>query len=558
MCKKYDSLLLAIVFLHDTPQLSGHKRTHMTQQAKKYLKGLALLLVVHRIPSLLVPFWTKDEGYWWAVGNGVASGLPMYAGAADNKPPLFLGIYALAIHCFGDFAMPALHALVIAGNLCIMLMLYRMARASLDSHSALYVAAAFVFLQSNFIAQELQAANSENLMLPWAVAAVYLYSRPPWKQDVIRFLTVGAFIGVAVLIRQTALIILPLLLVHWALSNMFFTRVQDSASAPVKRSWRHICTSIAGLMGGFALPIALCTTYFLHQGTGADAWYWNIGFNTDYIRDPLRVGVVLWAFTWHTATIVPCAWIVWRQAGAGVWRLIRERNSQPALLLWLGFLAVMCVATAAGGRFSHHYYLQLFAPLALLAGYTVHWRRQRDLPALPVSSRLVLVSLLIPYILFFGENVYRVKQFWTIGQRPDIQHAGMFVRKMSEPNDTLFVWGYYPELYFYSNRLNASRFVETHFLTGQLRESSTSANAGESQLWQWLWNDLQRSEPRWIIDSSAMPVSWRYLHGMAEYPAFEQHVQTHYRERKRYGLIVLYERLLTPPTPRRAPHDSHP
>ncbi len=84
-------------------------------------------LMLQRLPSLFVPFWTKDEGFWWAVGKSVAAGGRLFVEGVDNKPTLFLGAYAAVIQIFGDAgSMVALHALVIISQAIILIVVYKL------------------------------------------------------------------------------------------------------------------------------------------------------------------------------------------------------------------------------------------------------------------------------------------------------------------------------------------------------------------------------------------------------------------------------------------------
>jgi len=80
------------------------------------------------------------------------------------------------------------------------------------------------------------------------------------------------------------------------------------------------------------------------------------------------------------------------------------------------------------------------------------------------------------------------------------------------PSDYVFVWGYRPEVYFWSGLLPASRFLSTQPLTGVpadihyfgddyrsvLDEASTALARGQ------LIRDLQETRPKYIVDELGM------------------------------------------------------
>lgn len=538
------------------------------------------LLLLHRALAPFAPLWTKDEGYWWAMGASVARGGSLYVDGADNKPPLFLWAYAAAIKWCGALAFPVLHLLVIVGNLLIATLLYRLAKTWWDDNSARYVSLCYVVLQITFTAQEQLAANSENLMLPWLVGSFALIARSihqprrhsskgwnplflsikwiPTFAGMTAFFS-GLALGIAAGLRHTAILVAPAYLIALWIGN--------------HQRWRHIATFCLGL----TIPFAAMYAHFVANGTFDDAWFWNITLTQLYIGESLPLRQILIDMSWKIPAIVLCALPIWWLAGEGFAHYCcsgeiagdtgggppHERQQRansahsmsvtlsrdadhggsrwqapptpraPRSFVWLllGSTVAMLAATSIGLRFSHHYFIQLFPFLALLAGAAIHQRTQQQRAAWPISGRFALGWLALTTCAFTIEA-------WTWGiaslqhRHPKrVEYIGATLKTMAQPDDALFVWGYYPEIYFDSGLRNASRYVETHFLTGQIRDTKSDGLAtGKEQLWHWLWSDLERNPPRWIVDTTAIKVSGRHLHGMDQHQAFRAWVTAHYTE----------------------------
>jgi len=100
-----------------------------------------------------------------------------------------------------------------------------------------------------------------------------------------------------------------------------------------------------------------------------------------------------------------------------------------------------------------------------------------------------------------------------------------YIRQRTSKKDTVFVWGFCPEIYTMSNRKCASRFIFCNFLIGQMtgdkyyymdveRLDRTIPGA-----WDKLMADLNKNMPVYIIDTSTVdyfkyqkyPVSRFYL-----------------------------------------------
>src|SRR5207244_496095 len=108
---------------------------------------------------------------------------------------------------------------------------------------------------------------------------------------------------------------------------------------------------------------------------------------------------------------------------------------------WLLWVAISFAGVAAGLRFFPRYYFQLLPVVVLLAarGYT----------QLTGARRCVALLLLIPLIRFAPTYYYALHaDTWRdASMDQDSRTAAALLRKLAHPGDTLFVWGYRPEIY---------------------------------------------------------------------------------------------------------------
>ncbi|QQR79287.1 MAG: glycosyltransferase family 39 protein [Deltaproteobacteria bacterium] len=479
---------------------------------------LFVFLLVQRLPSLIVPFWTKDEGFWWAVGKSVANGGKLFVTSVDNKPPLFLGGYALAIQWFGDtYSMMALHALVILGQGLILWVIYQVSRKHWGESIAQATALMYLCLQGSFVSQEILAANSENLMMPLLMLTFYLYDRD--AKNIFLFVLMGVLTGIGFFLRQTSVIFFFFYALHEVLNT---------------KSWKHFLKSFLDglwMLFGFLIVFGLTCLWFFKQGSFDEFWYWTFSITREYVDESLPLNIILWDGFWKTATIMLSQGLVWGLA------LYALRNDFKKI--WSLFFFSMILIVSAGWRFSHHYYLQIFPAAALLAGWALFQRKNKW----PLSKTWVSVCLMIPLLGFTGEAVFRCVKDSSGFPRPAIRELGLWLKENKKPNDHLFIWGYYPEIYYYSGLSNGARFVEIHFLTGQIRDSIKSGGLGSrGRLWDWLWSDL-KNPPEWFVDNTAFPVSGRYLSPLSQFPDLEKFVLENYTEVKDiHGMKIFHKK----------------
>ena len=230
-------------------------------------------------------------------------------------------------------------------------------------------------------------------------------------------------------------------------------------------------------------------------------------------------------------------------AGAG-FSFAGYRRSNVIALAWL---AASYAGLAVGGRFFGHYFFQIMPALCLtgaggLIGMDL-WLRARDSrPGSWLTRRRALailaLGLAITLVRFHGRTVTLAADWLREGKSEttrgwfherlnrEERMAAAAVREYSGdidllgpealrkaggpaggPEDYLFVWGYRPEVYYWSGLLPASRYLssqpltgvpaDVHYFSGQraLLDERVTAEARAN-----LVSDLESHTPKYIVD----------------------------------------------------------
>jgi hypothetical protein len=167
------------------------------------------------------------------------------------------------------------------------------------------------------------------------------------------------------------------------------------------------------------------------------------------------------------------------------------------------------LSSLSGKRYPH--YFMTWAPalglLAGLGGYGVIWLAGR-LPA-GLRQRTAWragVAVLALTTLLLNVPVWREARRKLPRLRGTHRHGmealAAFIESQTRPDDTIFVWGYVPELYLLTQRTSASRF----FFQKRLMDRPHPPDHATIQT---IVQDLRRSQPRLLIDSSAIP--WTFI-----------------------------------------------
>jgi hypothetical protein len=261
---------------------------------------------------------------------------------------------------------------------------------------------------------------SDLLMLAPHLAAVYL----AWKQ---RPLWAGALAGVAFSASPKGLLVLAVC-AWWA------------------PSW--------ALLAGFAGVTGAVAAWMWSVGALAaywdEVWRWGrVYAGATFVEAPLKNGLVRtlnWA-GFHAAIVIAAV-------GQASWPVPAERRR------WLVWLFISLAGVAAGFRFFPRYYFQILPVVVLLAA--------RGLAEMRGRRRAVALLLVIP-LARFGPTYYEAARdaAWRdTAMDRDSRAAAALVRAAAQPGDTLFVWGFRPEIYVYSGLPAATRFLDSQPLTG--------------------------------------------------------------------------------------------
>jgi hypothetical protein len=240
------------------------------------------------------------------------------------------------------------------------------------------------------------------------------------------------------------------------------------------------------------------------------------------VENPLGNGVVRtlnWA-GFHAGIVV---------AAALAWKEITARWA-----IWLGLSAI---GVAAGLRFFPRYYFQILPVVVLLAA--------RGLATAPVRSWRVCVPallLLLPLVRFAPTYFAAARggEWRDTAMDRDSRAVAAMVQGAAHDGDTLFVWGYRPEIYVYSHLPAASRYLDSQPLTGVPADRHlTQSAAVETEGVRARRGELARTRPEFVVDGLGVYNPRLAIGAFEDLRAW----MANYREVGRSGQSVVYQRV---------------
>jgi 4-amino-4-deoxy-L-arabinose transferase-like glycosyltransferase len=391
-----------------------------------------------------------DEAYGLAAARRLLEGAALYRGLWFDKPPLYAWIYL-------PFGAATGWALRIGGSLFALLCCWlaaRAARALFGVREGYLAAAAMAFFLAFDYPSALVSLAPDLLLVPFVLGMVWaLAERRPALASICA--------AAGLLANAKALLLLPLVL-FWE-----------------PRAWKR------------ALPVYIAAAFLvslLAAGWWEPVWRWGALYSSDSpLAHPLLEGLKRtagWA-GFHAALVL----------GAVVY-FGRKDPHRWRLSAWMGLGLVM---VTAGERFFPRYYFALL-PVLVLAAARGAGRMPRAWGTLALTA-----ALAVPAVRFGTRHIATLRGDPTamrdLAMFADCREASAKLRSIARPGDTLFVWGYRPELNVLAGLPGATPFLDSQPLTGVLAERHlTRADATAPEIAARNRRRLVETHPTFIAD----------------------------------------------------------
>lgn len=571
--------------------LTGKMMNDLFPADKSSGRRLAFFFLAAVIVTVMLraPFYIKrqvfnpDEGTLAAIAQTILDGGVPYRDSWDTRGPVTYYIYAAVFRLFGRNNMLAVHFLLIVfvsvSSLMIMLVGRQMIRGPTgDLAGLVYALVSFSYLKMDML-----AANVELFMVAFILAGMLLFVRGLKSGKRFTFLFSGLFLGIAFLTKQPAILDFAGL----AFYLLFLT-------GPVGFSLKKRLYSAAHMSMGFLLPLGIVLSAFSAAGALRDFVFGFWTYSSKYFMPAMPSDDRFRMMYQGPLLLIQGNRYAWVTAIAGAVLLLlmtaRRRGEGTFWPLPVIWGATSFLAASMSGRAFGHYYIQLLPPLSILsalfsarflprilAGIGRAWAyflkgaggRSPDRPRLfspaLLAGMIALAGYGSPMMRYYNSgltgNLARLPA--VIGMTVEERNARGLGRSMKElvdhlqmetsKEDSIFVWGFYPQIYLLTNRRPASRFSYCIYLTGLVPWVNVHPRKDTSRYivpgsWDLLMQDLFENAPRYIVDTAPGNIYFWKKYPMSKYPRLKNFVDEHYyldliiRNRKGEDLYHLYRR----------------
>ena len=463
-----------------------------------WLLAIAFLL---RSPVFIHPFFNGDEATYSAIAHAMLEGNLLYSSVVDHKPPLIYLTYALILHLSPRSSIGAVQFVSI---LVIVLTAHLLGRVCRSAGRSLaeerWAGLSYVVFSAMGPGKDMLAANAEIFMMLPTVTAAWLFVR---SRNWTSLTAAGILCSIAFLYKYQGGAIL---------GALAFTLLSER-NQRLRAKFSHLLF----LGVGFILPLMTLWLLYLLKSQWESLYFWGWSFPLVY-AGLLPVGEI--AFNGMTMSLkwgLPNC-ILLLAAFSGVMLLQRARQVDSYFALLIFWLLWSILAVVSGGRFTLHYYIQLLPVLCLLAA--VGFGQDTSLlPYVPfpkekrewISAGRIVMLVLLPLGVFWTANIFDHRLRPRIAHHTKIyKNVGNWFKENSNRQDTIFVWGNSPEIYYFSERSMGTRFVFCNYHSGKIWGTIYDQEGAENTekmavkpAWEMLLSDIRDRKPKWIVDAAA-------------------------------------------------------
>jgi 4-amino-4-deoxy-L-arabinose transferase-like glycosyltransferase len=471
-----------------------------------------------------------DVGRAGYLGWRMAEGEVLIDLEGPGKTPLYSMLYAFFIKLFG----PSTMGLKMFGTIFVLMAvvaIYWLAKQAYGKKIGLLAALLFGVFSSGPIIEG-GTVNLETMLHFPYILTIGFFVKTSMSGRLRWYFLAGLCAALATLVKQVGGV---LFFVFLSYGIHEWWRNKSSFS---KKQWlyRYILLGIGAL-----LPlIGVISFYHFHGYTLSQLYDSMLGSNFRYVQRGHEYTKLIQLFYLSMKDIFLENGILWvatifavAHLGRQIWR--GKGQAADRILLWWVFWSFAVLW--ASGTFFWHYFLQIVAPFSVLAAYGIvtSWKMFRSLPPSPkFVAKMGWTALLIIMVIIFIKTDYKYYFSYTPAEQTVLQHEiskgvydayglyniamgeiSSYIRSHTDPNETIYVWGIAPQVYFLAQRRAATRYWTHANMSVLVTNNALKAFKAYASM---VIEDIRESHPAYIVQ----------IFRLEDFPDLQAFVRDHY------------------------------
>lgn len=452
---------------------------------------LALILggvLYVRIRLLNVPL-ERDEGEYAYMGQLMLKGIAPYSNAFTMKLPGVSALYSLFMVLFGH-TVASVHLGLLIVNVISIFLTYLLAFRLLGRESAVISCATYAVSSLSYSVLGV-FAHATHFVVLFSLSGFVLLFRYLDRGRTSTLFFSGLCFGLAFIMKQHAAL--------FASFAFFFL---------LWRGWRNPDTSKHRLMAGGAvfvsgmiIPYAIVVLYVFNAGAFDEFWFWTVQYAREYVSE--MTFTQGWSYFYSNSGAIVISQLPFlTMAGAGGFFLCLKKRLDTDRVFLFGFLLFSLLAICPGWYFRPHYFIMLLPAMAFMAGAIAHPTGFLFSSIKSKSVQQIVLTLLL--LTATGHLYYREKEYlffhsprqvsrgcYALSPFPEALSIARYIKAHSSPNDRIAVLGSEPEIFFYADRLSATRHI---YMYGLMEKHPYALTMQQEMI-----REIEMAKPKYVV-----------------------------------------------------------
>lgn len=492
--------------------------------------------IVLRLPSLWVHVIDVDEAIWAVCSKMWLQGYIPYIDFLDNKPLGIMAFMALIFKIFGSTNLLFVHAvtiIIVAVTACI---LFLITKEMSNERAGFFASFLYVVFMTNYIPKVI-STNIETLInLPLSISILTLIIS--YRKNASRNLFFsGLCLAIACCFKYQGGI------VGLLVSGAIFLRPPHKGQ--INGYLISVVKGLSWFFIGTLIPVLFHTSYLYYHGALDAFVLWTLRGSVSYISAGdivlFNAGRILTRFGTYVLASLP----LWILAIAKIISgLQSNRKAQWKEQIVIAWFVLSSIAVFTGWRLYGHYFLLWIPAMSILGGQQLDVLRGRHLISNVIICSIIVITIGFAIPRYNFDLVNRI----TGEDNPyDYIPIAKAVGQETKQDDHIFVWGYAPSIFYFSDRLPASHFPSSDWLSGRNSLPGKIQNIDPKNFvnkcaWELWREDMERYSPVYIIDASPAKLHDYEFYPMHNYIVLMDYVRRFYEFERKVNGAVFYRR----------------
>ncbi len=428
----------------------------------------------------------RDEGeYAYMAWQLLLSGTLPYTETISLKLPGIHFVYVIILAIFGE-TPSSIHLALLFTNIVTSFLIFLLGKRFYDGSVGIFAGASFLVMTLTPSVQGFWA-NSEHFVIFFAMGSFLLMMVALDNEDKRYLFLSGLLFGISILIKQHAIF-------FWMFGFFYFMYCKKQTEDFV-----DIFSKALIFLTGTLTPVIPVFFIYYASGNFDELWFWTVKYTSEYISY-FSPNVAIGRFVNNFAPILKNNFWVLFLSLLGVVSVCWDKAIRSEYVFLFGLLVFSFIAITPGFYFRAHYFILLIPSLSMFAGLgaSSFLKLLSTRQGLKLSFLLctLFIILLTPFItqknVFFKMSSFEIMRH-TYGLNPFSESIKLsaYIKKNTNIDDVIAILGSEPQIYYYSKRKSATKFIYMYPLTDKNRYGQVMQAE--------MIKELENSQPKYIL-----------------------------------------------------------